>query len=132
MELGLFGLLAAPITSLLGEYTSRKIVMTVGMFTAGMAIIGLGVGKDANVASGFASMLGVALCAIATPAVPAMLWDIPHDSELTDGEVARVTNAIGALAAVIGPIYGAGFAEAITFKGMAMSTGAIMWLFTAL
>merc|ERR1712054_553800 len=64
MELGLFGLLAAPITSLLGEYTSRKIVMTVGLFVSGMATIGLGVGKDPNVASGFASMLGVSLCAI--------------------------------------------------------------------
>lgn len=132
MELGLFGLLAAPITSLLGEYTSRKIVMTVGMFITGMAIIGLGVGKDKNVASGFASMLVVSLCAIATPAVPAMLWDIPHDSQLTYGEVARVTNAIGALAAVIGPIYGSGFATAITFKGMAMVTGGLMWLLTAI
>jgi len=131
MQMGLFGLLAAPVTSLLGEYTSRKLVMAFGCFVAGMSIIGMGTGKDINVMGGFAAMLGISLCAIATPAIPAMLWDIPHDSQLTDGEVARVTNALGALAAVIGPIYGAGFAEAITFKGMAMATGGFLWFFTA-
>jgi len=131
MQMGLFGLLAAPVTSLLGEYTSRKLVMTFGCFLSGMAILGMGVGKDKNVMGGFAAMLGIALCSIATPAIPAMLWDIPHDSQLTDGEVARVTNALGALAAVIGPVYGAGVAESLTFKGMTMMTGAFLWLFTA-
>merc|ERR1711998_809698 len=101
MEMGIFGLVAAPIASLLGEYTSRKIVMIIGLFLSGMCLVGLGTGHDANIGSSFAVMLGIGLSMVATPAVPAMLWDVPADSELTDGEVARVTNALGAIAAVI-------------------------------
>lgn len=131
MEMGLFGLLAAPISSLLGEYTSRKMLMVVGCIACGLAIVGLGSANDAGMASGFACILGIGLSTIATPALPAMLWDVPEDSLLTDGEVARITNALGALAAVIGPIWGAGLAEKITFKGMSMVTGGVLWLFAA-
>jgi len=132
LEIGMFGLLAAPAASLLGEYTSRKLVMVFGFTVTAMAIVGLGTGSDSSVASGFAIMLGMSLSCVATPAVPALLWDVPTDSHLTDGEVARVTNALGALAAVTGAIYGSGLATAIAFHGMTLVTAGVISLFVAI
>merc|ERR1719231_864548 len=105
--------------------------MLAGCAATALAIVGLGNASDKNIASGFAGMLGIGLSCIATPAMPAMLWDIPETSLLTDGEVARVTNMLGSLAAIIGPIYGAGLAEAITFKMMTFITAGILVLYTA-
>lgn len=132
MEMGLMGLLAAPLAGLLGEYTSRKLVMLAGLCAGALAIVGLGNATEKGIASGFAGMLGIALSCIATPAMPAMLWDIPENSALTDGEVARVTNALAAFAAVIGPIYGSGLAEALTFKIMSFITAGVFLLFVAI
>merc|ERR1711935_711650 len=132
MEMGLMGLLAAPLAGLLGEYTSRKLVMLAGLCAGALAIVGLGNATEKGIASGFAGMLGIALSCIATPAMPAMLWDIPENSALTDGEVARVTNALAAFAAVIGPIYGSGLAEALTFRIMSFITAGVFLLFVAI
>lgn len=132
LEMGIFGLFAAPVASLVGEYTSRKMLMVVGFGLTAMAVVGLGSGSDSNVASGFAIMLGMSMSCVAIPALPALLWDVPEDSQLTDGEVARVTNALGAIAAVMGAIYGSGLATVITFHGMTLVTAGILTLYVAI
>merc|ERR1711907_543012 len=94
MEMGFFGVIAAPIASFAGECASRKFLVLCGLILTAFSVSGLGFAPTSNTANGLACILGFSLSTIAVPAIPAMLWDIPPNSNLVDGEVARVTNAI--------------------------------------
>merc|ERR1712196_232174 len=121
MLIGIAGTCTAPLAGPLAEWTSRKLHVTAGLFLAAGSTLGMALATGDSFACVTAVFLGGSLSAVSIPALPAMLWDIPADSELTDGEVAATTNSLGAVAAVIGPIAGAGLAEAASFKWMCLS-----------
>jgi len=131
--MGIAGLFAAPFAGCAGEYWNRKLVMGIGAALSGFAFMGLGFAQDKNIEAGFASMLGIFLACIATPAIPALIWDIPHKADgtpvVSEMEMSRCTNWIGAIAAVLGPVWGAGIAEAATFERMTGFTACILFGF---
>jgi MFS family permease len=129
-EAGFFGVLCAPLASILGECgrgpAHRKMLVLIGLFMTSLCVCGLGVCATGGYANMFMCFLGVSLAFVAVPCMPAMLWDIPDDSDLTDGEVARVVNHVAAIAAVLGPIWGSGMAEGAGFKVGVGVTAAIV------
>jgi len=126
-EMGLFGAIFTPLSSWLAEcgrgILHRKMFVLIGIYMTGLAIVGLGVAASGGIANAFMILLGIGSAMMAVPAMPAMLWDLPDDSNLTDGEIARVINHVAAVAAVLGPLWGGGLSEAAGFKIMTGITG---------
>ena len=132
MELGFAGLVMAPLAGCIGEYWSRKATVGIGSLLAGCALMGVGFSSTAMIVQGWAGLLGAGLSLVCTPSIPAMLWDIPPDSTISHDEASRATNTIAAVAAVIGPIYGASMAEFVSFEWMVTYAGSALLLYGVL